>query len=907
MQKICLLFIMLWLGYGLQAQNNALNFVGQYATATSDYVSVADHDVIDLTTNYTIEAWIKPSSFASEAGIVSKNAGTDGYSLCVGGGYPYSGLMFDGKYTSSGILAVGTWYHVVAVNDNGTRHLYLNGIEQTLYGTAVTPVANTNALNIGRNKTDNYFNGSIDEVRIWKKALTQTQAIANASAAINASDADLVAYYQFNQGTSGGTNSAVTTLTDASVNAKHGTLNGFELTGATSNFVDGFVKPANYNKILRSPSNVEVYESIGSTATFNITTNADWTITKDASATWLNVNKTSGTTYQDAITVTTTAANTTGSVRTAVLTLSVAPGTADDVTVTVVQLKAMPQSTTLTLPYLSLGNEVYDASTPTGITTEDSKTIVYKFTLATASAVGIDAFGKDMSLSGMLLNSPTIKINNVVSQTSGFPLRTSVLPAGTYYLLLSNSGSNGNFELSVTPIATGSNNIAYSAVDYSTTLAVGATTSGITDRLLVPSVNQEWSSYYSKGYSVALEQGKTYEIKTYGYPSMLSPLTDMNSLLNVYTGGTFANNTTDLLASGYGYSIGATITQTLVFTPAQTATYRLLVGNRSYSVQHNYSLTITESSRVAASATSVSLANFLNAAPALTYAADLLNVQTEMFGFEPTVLVDGESGFQSAGEKYYASAYKMVLTAGNKLIVDNISEVDAYLYIFKWNGTAYQQISSSDDGGFGHDSYISFTAPSDGTYYFVATTYSPLKKGEFTFQIRANTGTNEITSLIPSQTSVSYATSATDAAIKQQLANLTVAAKLASGMQVGKLVNSPVLWVINNNRTSATAVFSTPLYGCSFANGVGSVTVELKTASSSGINDNTNARVTVYANDKTIYVANAQAGDRVLIHDMMGRAIVNTLLSGDADEFPVPAQGIYMVNVNGAISKVYVK
>lgn len=907
MQKICLLFIMLWLGYGLQAQNNALNFVGQYATATSDYVSVADHDAIDLTTNYTIEAWIKPTSFAAEAGIVSKNAGTDGYSLCLRQYSSYSGLMFDGMYTSSGILTTGAWYHVVAVNDNGTRHLYVNGIEQTLYGTAVTPVANTNALTIGRNKNDNYFNGSIDEVRIWKKALTQTQAIANASATINASDADLVAYYQFNQGTVAVDNTAITTLTDASVNAQHGTLNSFTLTGATSNFVDGFVKPTNYTKILRSPSNLEVYEAIGSTATFNLTTNAEWTITKDASATWLNVDKTSGTTFQDAITVTTNAANTTSSVRSAVLTLSVAPGTDDDVTVTVVQLKAMPQSTTLTLPYLSLGNEVFNSSTPEGITTQYDKTIAYQFTLATASAVGIDAFGNDMYLSGVLLNSATIKSSNIVDQTSGFPWRTSVLPAGTYYLLLSNSGNYGNFELSVTPIASVDNTIEYSAVDYSTTVAVGATTSGITDRLLVPSVSQGMSSYNVKGYSVALEQGKTYEIKMNGYPSMFNPEVGISTILRVYTGGTFANNNSDLLASGYGYSRGVSVSQTLVFTPTQTATYRLLMGNTSYSVQRNYTLTITESSRVAASATSVSLANMLNAAPALTYAADLLNVQTEMFGFEPTVLVDGQSGFRNAGEKYYTSAYKMVLTAGNNLIVDNISEADAYLYVFKWNGTDYEPNSSNDDGGIGHDSYISFTAPTDGTYYFVATTYNHLERGEFTFQIRANTGINEITALVPSETSVSFATTATDAAIKQQLASLTVAAKLTSGMQVGELVNSPILWVINSNRTSATAVFPVSIAGCTFATGVGSVTVELKTIGASATNDNLSAKVMVYANGKTIYVANAKAGDRVLINDMMGRAIVDTQLSGDADAFPVPTQGIYLVNVNGAISKVYVK
>ena len=57
------------------------------------------------------------------------------------------------------------------------------------------------------------------------------------SCELGATQTSLAAYYKFNQGVGSGTNTSVTTLTDASGNNNTGTLSSFALTGATSNFV----------------------------------------------------------------------------------------------------------------------------------------------------------------------------------------------------------------------------------------------------------------------------------------------------------------------------------------------------------------------------------------------------------------------------------------------------------------------------------------------------------------------------------------------------------------------------------------------------------------------------------------------------------------------------------------------
>ena len=84
-----------------QSQNFSLSFDG-----SNDYVSIADHNELDLIDNYTLEAWVKAESFSWLGGIISKyqtNA-ANGYTLRLTDVSPYDGVGFDGKYTSLGQL-----------------------------------------------------------------------------------------------------------------------------------------------------------------------------------------------------------------------------------------------------------------------------------------------------------------------------------------------------------------------------------------------------------------------------------------------------------------------------------------------------------------------------------------------------------------------------------------------------------------------------------------------------------------------------------------------------------------------------------------------------------------------------------------------------------------------------------
>jgi gliding motility-associated-like protein len=221
--------------------DNALNFDG-----VDDNVTIADNNALDVTTNYTIEAWIKPTTFTQLGGIVSKyhTAAANGYILRLTATGDFSGISFDEMNTSNGVLTLNKWNHVAAVKNGATRKLYVNGVEQTLTGTALTTVANTDPVIIGQDFLSNgsrFFNGSIDEVRIWNTARSATEITNNMNVSMLGNEAGLVANYNFDQGIANGTNTATTTLTDITANSLSGTISGVTLTGNTSNFVEGFM------------------------------------------------------------------------------------------------------------------------------------------------------------------------------------------------------------------------------------------------------------------------------------------------------------------------------------------------------------------------------------------------------------------------------------------------------------------------------------------------------------------------------------------------------------------------------------------------------------------------------------------------------------------------------------------
>lgn len=233
-----------WVASPIQASNNSLNFDG-----INDNV-VLPHSVSG---SFTIEYWMNTTSTGStgthwfdgdgivdaEVGTLTNDWGTSlyGNNLAFGLGDPDITLF------STSSVNTGTWTHVAASWNQGTGEmkLYINGVEEAS-GTGST-VARSAAprITLGQIQTDiNYYQGSIDELRIWNGVRTSTQIMDNMNNEINpASEPSLIAYYTFNQGITSGTNTGIDVLIDMK-NTNNGTINNFARTGTTSNFIGQF-------------------------------------------------------------------------------------------------------------------------------------------------------------------------------------------------------------------------------------------------------------------------------------------------------------------------------------------------------------------------------------------------------------------------------------------------------------------------------------------------------------------------------------------------------------------------------------------------------------------------------------------------------------------------------------------
>jgi hypothetical protein len=80
----------------------------------------------------------------------------------------------DARATSQ--LAANTWSHLAATYDGTTLRLYVNGVQVATRAVVAPLLTSTGALRLGGNSIrGEYFQGRLDEVRLYNRALTSTE------------------------------------------------------------------------------------------------------------------------------------------------------------------------------------------------------------------------------------------------------------------------------------------------------------------------------------------------------------------------------------------------------------------------------------------------------------------------------------------------------------------------------------------------------------------------------------------------------------------------------------------------------------------------------------------------------------------------------------------------------------
>jgi len=170
--------------WGTGKYGNALQFNGQ-----DNYVEIPTSDSLEIEDNVTVAAWVNWIDAGDTWICILANGQQNGpwenYGLFINrtSRFLYFTLSLDSEHvpqqTANNLTVPNEWVHVCATWDGSNARIYVNGkmeLEIAQPGTLSAPGL---PLRIGhRNGSVHYFNGTIDEVRIYNHTLTEVEILA---------------------------------------------------------------------------------------------------------------------------------------------------------------------------------------------------------------------------------------------------------------------------------------------------------------------------------------------------------------------------------------------------------------------------------------------------------------------------------------------------------------------------------------------------------------------------------------------------------------------------------------------------------------------------------------------------------------------------------------------------------
>jgi len=149
----------------------------------------------DVQSTLTLAAWVNANAFIDWAGILTKGTNTSPYAMQTwhDGSLRFTanwnsppGSVGSGSWNSTTKLAANQWYHVAVTYDGATVRFYINGLPDANQPSVALHFGVVNEpLTIGADLPggDEYFSGTIRDVRLYGRALSSAEI--NALAGIN--------------------------------------------------------------------------------------------------------------------------------------------------------------------------------------------------------------------------------------------------------------------------------------------------------------------------------------------------------------------------------------------------------------------------------------------------------------------------------------------------------------------------------------------------------------------------------------------------------------------------------------------------------------------------------------------------------------------------------------------------
>lgn len=213
MKKLNYLATVMLLSFGIQTnaqQNDALSFNG-----TADYVQVLNANQLNIINNLTAEAWVQLDKVNGVNIVFSKawcGISQSAYTMSIADGKLRWSWNADGNCnlssyieTNNIVFQVGECHHLAVVHTNTNVLLYVDGVSvpyTIMQGGYSNIMQSTEPLRIGiyRGLSGSfmyYMDGKIDELKFWDAVRTPQQISYSMNNALVGNEANLVAYYDF--------------------------------------------------------------------------------------------------------------------------------------------------------------------------------------------------------------------------------------------------------------------------------------------------------------------------------------------------------------------------------------------------------------------------------------------------------------------------------------------------------------------------------------------------------------------------------------------------------------------------------------------------------------------------------------------------------------------------------------
>jgi len=155
------------------------------------YIEISDSDSLDLTSNFTLSAWIKMEGVNTNNinMIINKDnapedttKGSYAYELGVNVNLDFcfaiGGDLSTGWKCGGGPISQSTWLHVLLTYDGTSIVSYIDGESKQTYSGTGSYIINNQPLRIGTRGFHNghsFWDGKIDDIRIYKRVLSENE------------------------------------------------------------------------------------------------------------------------------------------------------------------------------------------------------------------------------------------------------------------------------------------------------------------------------------------------------------------------------------------------------------------------------------------------------------------------------------------------------------------------------------------------------------------------------------------------------------------------------------------------------------------------------------------------------------------------------------------------------------